>query len=118
MPHIAIEVAATKNVVERAAVTRAAVDACVEAIGAPPAAIIATLSTYDPDSSLLPPGHSFDFTNVVVRLYEGRTAEAKRAFVEQLRTRLAEELGYASWDVWVCFQDESRDDLLVEHASS
>ena len=116
MPHIAIEVSASKDVVVRAAVSRAATECCVEAIGASPSAIITTLSTYDPDSSILAEGHSFDFTSVVVRLYEGRTAASKKVFAEQLRERLERELGYAGHDVWVYFQDASRDDLIVGHA--
>lgn len=116
MPHIAIEVSASKDVVVRAAVSRAATESCVEAIGASPNAIVTTLSTYDPDSSVLAEGHTFDFTNVVIRLYEGRTPEAKKAFADLLRARLADELGYAGHDVWVCFQDACRDDLLVGHA--
>ena len=61
----------------------------------------------------LPACRTERFTQVEVVLYEGRTNETKRAFVEELRARLALNPGIEPSEVTVDLRDCSKTDLDV-----
>jgi phenylpyruvate tautomerase PptA (4-oxalocrotonate tautomerase family) len=62
----------------------------------------------DPSDFFFPPGRSDRYTIVEVSLFEGRTVEAKKAFIRLIFERLGRELGIAANDVEITLTETPR----------
>lgn len=113
MPVVRVDITGPKSPEWKAALMAGTRAAVTGALGAPDDRVTVRVVETPDDCLDIPDCRTRDFTVVEVLMYEGRTEEMKRAFVAELRTRLAADPGVPPSEVTVVLRDFTTLDLDV-----
>lgn len=113
MPIIRIDITGSKPPAWKKALLTGVCAAVVEALGVPRERVTVRLVETPDDCVDVPDCRTNRYTFIEVIMYEGRGAELKRALVEEVRRRLAEDPGIEPSEVAVLIRDSSATDLDV-----
>lgn len=113
MPLVHIDLLEGRSAEYHAAVLAGVRSALMASIGVPSERIIQRIHTLAPDRLDLPAGKTDRALVIEVTMLEGRSAELKGGFYDDVRRRLAEDPGIAPEDVFVIVRDAVAGDLCL-----